>query len=113
MLNNATPEYRNLKYLATSHNLTNFIDYPPRVTETSATCTDLIMNFRDKIVRGAGVIQVGCIDHSIVFCQRKFNRKRSPAKFIEACLMLNFNKYNCLADITALDWSDVWRDRFK
>ena len=87
LLNKSSTEYKNLKYFSTSHNLSHFIDCPTQITETTATCIDLIMCNRDEIICSAGSLPFGCTDHSLVSCQRKLNWKKPAAIVLVVCLL--------------------------
>ena len=99
-----------LKSIADVYGLQQLITEPTRITQTSATCIDLIYtNCADKIVC-SGVRHISISDHSMVFAYRKLsiNGTSRGHNVISYKNFRKFNKENFRNDIASQNWDQIY-----
>ena len=99
-----------LKSIADVYELQQLITEPTRITQTSATCIDLIYtNCADKIVC-SGVRHISISDHSMVFAYRKLsiNGTSRGHNVINYRNFRKFNKDNFRNDIASQNWDQIY-----
>ena len=79
-----------------------------RVAQQSASLLDIVVTNTPKNLSCTGVISTGLCDHELVYCVRKINCKKFPAK---TNLFRNYAKYNNEAfcsDFGNVDWEQLF-----
>ncbi len=83
------PHSRRLRFLCSLYQLSQLVDEPTRVTETSSTLIDLILTNRPENILSTGVIHLGILDHSLIYAVRKFKLPRSSPILLRKFVILN------------------------
>lgn len=93
----------------TSLGLTQLIQEPTRVTNTTCTLIDHVYTSNEEYISDAHVAQLGLSDHYAIFCNRKINYiiKRNSHKSIKYRSFKNFDENAFLNDLFAVPWSDI------
>ncbi|CAL4218293.1 unnamed protein product, partial [Meganyctiphanes norvegica] len=108
MLNdNSSLRNRYIELLDT-HNFTQLINSPTRVTQSSATIIDHIHTNNQEKICQSGIIESGISDHYITYCTRKVIKcqinKHNPIKIRS---MKNYSNDIFVEKLQSLDWSVV------
>ena len=76
LLKSSDPASQALINVCSSHNLTQLTNLPTRITESTATLIDVILELNKNLVRDTKVIPVSRSDHNLVFAVLKLRRQR-------------------------------------
>ena len=93
------PHSRRLQFLCSLYQLSQLVDEPTRVTETSSTLIDLILTNRPENILSTGVIHLGISDHSLIYAVRKFKLPRSSPTIKEVRDFKHFSIDEFRADL--------------
>ena len=66
-----------LQTLCSLYQLTQVINEPTRITETTSTLIDLILTNKPEYISTGGVLHLGISDHSLVYAVRKLKLPKS------------------------------------
>ena len=100
---------KNLKTLLETYQLSQLINEPTRITETSSTLIDHFITNDPKKIAHSGVIHTGISDHSLIYGIRKINIKpKNRENIIEMRNMKRFNSDKFLNDLAAQSWDDIY-----
>ena len=98
---------KTLKSIFEMYQLSQIIEEPTRITNTSSTLIDHhVTNSIEKIAL-SGVIHMGISDHSLIYAIRKINpvtKTRSNATTIEFRNMKRFNQQQFIVDLLGQPW---------
>ena len=98
---------RKLELLSSLYQLDQLINCPTRVTEKSATAIDLILTNRAENMLKVGTVDLGILDHSLIFAVRK-GRIYKSQKYSR--YLRNFKRYpsnDFLNDLSQVPWETV------
>ena len=59
------------------------------------------------MVSSSGICEIGISDHSLVYFQRKSSRLKSPARFITARSLKNFDENAFVTYLSGINWDNV------
>lgn len=80
------------------------VKVPTRVTSNSSTIIDLILASHSDRVTQQGIIDVGLLDHQLIFCTRKFSMiKRGSYKLNKFCLFKDYSADHFENILTSID----------
>jgi exonuclease III len=107
-VNKLTPDTqtRKLQTLCSLYQLSQVINEPTRVRETTTTLIDLILTNKPEIISSAGVLHLGISDHSLVYAVRKYEFPKSRPIIKEVCDFKHFSDSHFRADQVS---SSRWR----
>ena len=88
--------------------LTNTIDEPTRVTKTSKSLIDVILENRPEHWATSGSLQLGMSDRDLIYIVRKQRLPKSKVKVIESRRMKHFNQDAFLADLVTTPWDTAF-----
>ena len=102
------PDRKKLKQLTDNHNLTQVIQGPTRITNTSKTTIDLIFtNISDRISKTFNLLS-GLSDHNLILCSRKVNWKHSTSVIRASSYQIITKTEKDLTNaLQEYDWSNV------
>ena len=87
----------------TSLGLTQLVNSPTRVTNTTSTLIDHIYTSNEEIILDARVSQIGLSDHYAIFCCRKINftLKSNSHKSIK------YRSFKSFDELSVVPWSEI------
>ena len=81
-----------LQSVCATHDLTQLIGEPTRVTNTTSTLIDHVYTNDDRTITSCGVIQIGISDHYMTYISRKSGRNRRQDQ--ATCTRRDWSKFN-------------------
>lgn len=91
-----------------SYNLTQLINEPTRVTDTTSTLIDPIFISNEDMVLKSGTISAdGISDHKLVFCDIKILKCKMKPKLVTFRCFKNFILNEFLIDLHSLPWHNI------
>ena len=81
------------------YQLSQLIDEPTRVTESTETLIDHVITNSTQNLTHHGVLATTISDHYLVYAVRKFDCRRGPPRLIEIRSFKNFNENEFIQDI--------------
>ena len=97
-----------LQTLSSLYQLTQVINDPTRVTETTSTLIDLILTNKAENISCAGVLHLSISDHSLVYAVRKFELPKSRPSIKEVRDFKYFSDFR--ADLLQVPWDTICYD---
>ncbi len=99
-----------LQTLSSLYQLTQVINDPTRVTETTSTLIDLILTNKAENISCAGVLHLGISDHSLVYAVSKFELSKSRPSIKEVRDFKYFSDSDFRADLMQVPWDTICYD---
>lgn len=103
-------EAKKLKRLLRSFQLTQLIDRPTRVTDSSSTLLDLVVSSAPYNIVKRTVIPLSLSDHDLVVCVRKINTIKSAPKLVECRNYRNYSTDAFCSDLKKIHWDMVMNE---
>ena len=89
--------------------LTQVIENPTRVTETTSTLIDLVLTGTPQNVKKTGVVDVpGISDHCLVYFAYALKKNKYKPKMVTRRNLKNFKEEAFVQDIADTDWNEVY-----
>ena len=108
MLKKDSPVSKTFSKLCDTHGLTQLIDQPTRVSESSQTIIDLVVTSDQSKIASSGTIVCGLSDHHMIFCtRRKPKAKAGGLKTIQVRILKTYTSEEFNLRLTKVDWSPV------
>ncbi len=104
------PQTYKLQTLSSLYQLTQVINEPTRITETTSTLIDLIFTNKPEYISSAGVIHLSISDHSLVYVVRKFELPQSRPTIKEVRDFKHFSESQFRADLRRIPWDTICYD---
>ena len=99
-----------LQTLSSLYQLTQVINEPTRITETTSTLIDLILTNKPEYISTVGVLHLGISDHSLVYAVRKFELPKSRPTIKEVRDFKHFSESQFRADLLQVPWDTICYD---
>ena len=99
-----------LQTLSSLYQLTQVINDPTRVMETTSTLIDLILTNKAENISCAGVLHLSISDHSLVYAVRKFELPKSRPSIKEVRDFKYFSDSDFRADLMQVPWDTICYD---
>lgn len=93
--------------LCSSVNLTQLIQEPTRVTETSSTLIDVMMTSNIGFVEESGVLQSHISDHYLVYATFKLKLPKLIPHFVKVRSYRKYESHRFLSDLEQVPWHDI------
>ena len=90
-----------------SVNLTQLINEPTCVTETSSTLLDVIITSNINLVESSGVLPCHISDHYLVHATLKLMIIKPPSRFVKLRSFRHYDGQQFLADLERIPWDEV------
>ena len=90
-----------------SVNLTQLINEPTRVTETSSTLLDVIITSNVNLVESFGVLPCHISDHYLVHVTLKLKILKPPPRFVKMRSFRHYDGQQFVADLVRIPWDEV------
>ena len=104
------PQTHKLQSLCSLYQLSQVINKPTRITETTAALTDLILTNKTEYISSAGVLPLSIPDHSLIYAVRKFDLPKSRPTIMEVCDIKQFSYQQFRADLRQESWDTICYD---
>ena len=104
------PQTHKLQTLCCLYQLSQVINKPTRITETTATLIDLILTNKPEYISSAGVLHLGISDHSLIYAVRKFDLPKSRPTIKEVRDFKHFSEFHFRADLMQVPWETICYD---
>ena len=88
-------------------NLTQLINEPTRVTETSSTLLDVIITSNTNLVECSGVLPCHISDHYLVHATLKLKVSQLPPRFVKMRSFRHYDGQQFVADLDRIPWDEV------
>ncbi len=104
---------KKLQEIMELYQLTQIIDYPTRITESTKSLLDVCITSSTEKIISSGVIHLGISDHSLIYAIRKLNYvpKTEARNSIEYRNFKHFNAESFLNDLYILPSSSELDDK--
>lgn len=99
-----------MKDFARSCNLSQLIDSPTRLTETSSSLIDLIFTNSNSISK-SGSLYFGLSDHNLIYCVKKSLKPKLSPRIISFRNFKNFDRNEFILDLINADWVPFFNSR--
>lgn len=99
------PHTRQLIFLCSLYQIDQLIDKPTRVTDTSATMTDLDLTNVKENIHASGVIHLGISDHSLIYAVWKFMLPKTNPGAREIRDYKHFDAELFVEDLSQMPWN--------
>ena len=99
---------RKLKSMTNRMALSQLIDKPTRITNTSRTCIDHIYINNESFNTQSGVIDLGLSDHCLVYTSRKRLKFKQPVTYIIGRSYRRFDETLFNLDVCKESWVNVY-----
>ena len=99
-----------MQTLRSLYQLSQVINKPTRVTETTATLTDLILTNKPEYISSAWVLHLGISDHSLIYAVRKFDSPKSRPTIKGVRDFKHFSEFHFRADLVQVPWETICYD---
>lgn len=107
-LKKACPTFKGLDRCCRTFGLTQLIQEPTRICDTTQSTIDLILVSDPLTISQSGVLIYGISDHFLTYCTRKLQRVTfNSHKTIKIRSLKNYNADKLREKIQLLDWSPV------
>ena len=104
------PQTHKLHPLCSLYQLTQVINEPTRITETTSTLIDLILTNKREYISSAGVLHLCISDHSLVYAIRKFDSPKDRQIIKEIRDFKHFSELHFRADLMQAPWDMIHYD---
>ena len=101
-------DIKKFKELCDQFQLTNSIETPTRVTESTATLLDLILSSHPDHYAKCGSLHLGISDHDLIYTVRKQRLPKPPPKQIYYQSMKNFDAELFIRDLKNVPWESAY-----
>ena len=88
------------------NNMTQVIDVPTRITQTTASCLDLIMTSSVDLIKASGVLPPICSDHSVPYIQIYLSKPSNSSYRRTIYNYSNLNANKLISDLTKINLLD-------
>ena len=88
-------------------NLTQLINEPTRVTDTSSTLLDVIITSNTNLVECSGVLPCYISDHYLVHATLKLKVSQLPPRFVKMRSFRHYDGQQFVADLDRIPWDEV------
>jgi hypothetical protein len=99
-----------LQNLCSLYQLTQVINEPTRITETTSTLIDLILTNKPEYISTVGVLHLGISDHSLLYAVSKFELPKSRPTIKEVRDFKHFSESQFRADLLQVPWDTICYD---
>ena len=107
-LKTAEWEWKKLRSIMCTHQLSQIINSPTRVTQFSESCIDHVWTSRPEMYVHNGVITFPFSDHSLVYAVRKSQRLvKGPSRNIKARSYCTFDANSFINDLRQVPWNTI------
>ena len=79
-----------------------------RITKDTSTLIDIIVTNNESAISYSGVIPTCLSDHEMVYCTRKLNSFKYPAKTITCRDYSKYNKEELNRELENVDWNPIY-----
>ena len=100
---------RKLQTLCSLYQLTQIINEPTRVTETTSSLIDVILTNTPENISTSGVLHIGVSDHSLVYTIRKFKLSTFRPTVKEVRDFKHFSDSQFRSDLSQVQWDSILR----
>ena len=93
--------------LIETHQLSQLINQPTRVTEETRTLIDLFITNSEESILHSGVYPLSISDHNLIYAVRKISIPRSSPRYIETRSFKNFKTEEFKSDLRDANWPHI------